>query len=139
VKALADTGSLVPAVTEDRLARAGAGAPGTGRAFFERKKLERGARDEAWALLDQAVDETHRCLTMQAAAATRLPPQSRELSGLPGEMVLNGAYLVDRPQTDAFAALVEELTARHREIGLRLHLSGPFAPYNFVAVMERSE
>ena len=137
VKALADTRSLVPAVTEHRLARAGAGAPGTGRAFFERKKVERGARDEARALVEQAVEEIHQRLTRQAAAGIRLPPQSQQLSGHPGEMALNGAYLVDRPRADEFAARVNELAARHREIGLTLHVSGPFAAYNFVTIPEQ--
>ena len=47
-------------------------------------------------------------------------------------MVLNGAYLVERSSAGKFAALAKELDARHRQIGLALELSGPFAPYNFV-------
>jgi hypothetical protein len=47
-------------------------------------------------------------------------------------MVLNGAYLVERANTATFAALARDLDARHRDIGLTLELSGPFAPYNFV-------
>jgi hypothetical protein len=48
-------------------------------------------------------------------------------------MVLNGAYLVERSSAPKFAALAKELDARHRDIGVTLELTGPFAPYNFVA------
>ena len=65
-----------------------------------------------------------------------LPPQHPELSGRVGEMVLNGAYLVDRSHADAFAGVARELAEGDRRIGLELDLSGPFAPYNFVPAEE---
>jgi hypothetical protein len=51
-------------------------------------------------------------------------------------MVLNGAYLVDRAQAPVFAALAEESAERHRDQGLALELSGPWAPYNFVTTRQ---
>ena len=62
---------------------------------------------------------------------TTLTPQDRRVSGRPGQMVLNGAYLVERSRGAEFAALAKEIDAGHRHIGLALELSGPFAPYNF--------
>jgi hypothetical protein len=46
-------------------------------------------------------------------------------------MVLNGAYLLRRADSGAFAALVEELGRRHADV--ELELTGPWPPYHFVA------
>jgi hypothetical protein len=109
------------------------GAEGAGRAYLARKKAERGLREEARAMVDVAVEEIYARLSDEAAAATVLAPQNPELSGRAGEMVLNGAYLVHRTRVTEFAAAVEELRQRHRDLGLELELGGPWAPYNFVA------
>jgi hypothetical protein len=130
VKVLAE--SPTPDAGKDRGARAAHADRGSGRAYFEQKKLQRTAKEESRARVERAVQEAHARLGRQAAAATVLPPQDRRISGHSGEMVLNGAYLVESARAAAFAALVEELGERHRRIGLRLELSGPFAPYNFV-------
>jgi hypothetical protein len=132
VKILADPQMLEAASRERSSAHAGAGTQAAGRAYFERKKLERAGRDDARATIQRAAEEADVCLRGEAAAATRLAPQDRRLSGRSGEMVLNCAYLVERSNTAKFAALAQELDARHRDIGLTLELSGPFAPYNFV-------
>jgi Gas vesicle synthesis protein GvpL/GvpF len=132
VKVLADPHTLEAASRERSSGLAGADASAAGHAFFARKKLERAAQDDARAMLEQAAEETHARLRDQAAAATTLPPQDPELSGRSGQMILNGAYLVERSSAAEFGALANELEARHREIGLALELSGPFAPYNFV-------
>jgi hypothetical protein len=137
VKLLADPRAIEGAARERSSALVGADAQTAGRAYFERKKFERVARDDARAMIEQAAEETHARLRDEAAAATRLPPQNRQLSGRSGEMVLNGAYLVERSSADKFAALTRELDARHRDIGLSLELTGPFAPYNFVSVGDR--
>ena len=132
VKILADPGTLEAACRERSSALAGTDTRAAGRAYFARKKIERVAQDDAHAMIERAAEETHACLRDQAAAAAILPPQDRRLSGRSGEMVLNGAYLVERSSAARFAAVTKELDARHREIGLTLELSGPFAPYNFV-------
>jgi hypothetical protein len=134
VKVLADPDTLQHPRGEPSSVLARADAQAAGRAYFARKKLERVARDDARGMMERVAEETHARLRDQAAAATTLPPQDRQLSGRPGEMILNGAYLVERSSAGKFAALAKELDARHRQIGLALELSGPFAPYNFVPV-----
>jgi hypothetical protein len=133
VKLLANAGVLQTAARRRSAAPAEADAQASGRAFFEHKKLERVAREDARAMIERAAAETHEWLRDHAADATTLPPQNRQLSGRSGEMVLNGAYLVERSSAPKFAALAKELEARHRDIGVTLELTGPFAPYNFVA------
>ena len=139
VKMLVDARNLDAAAREHGSSLAGAEAQPSGHAYFARKKREQAVREEARAIVERAVEETHARLRSQATAATRLPPQDRRLSGRSGEMVLNGAYLVERSSTAAFAALAEELGSRHREIGLALELSGPFAPYNFVPAVSQEK
>src|SRR5688572_20311320 len=72
----------------------------------------------------------------RAVDARVRPAQNRELSGLEGEMVLNGAYLIAREQADGLRDLVAELEQRHRALGARIVLGGPFPPYSFVPEAE---
>jgi hypothetical protein len=140
VKVLADPAAVQAAARERspslaaRSAEVAGEAPG--RAYLARKKLDGALRDEANALVEGAAEEIHARLQEQATAATLLPPQNPDLSRRSGEMLLNGAYLVDRTRAGAFAALGEDLGERHRERGLTLELSGPWAPYNFVTAVE---
>jgi hypothetical protein len=139
VKILADPRTLEAAARarSPALATTEGGAPG--REFFARKKQDRVLRDEARATVEAAAEETHARLQHEAAASTLLPPQHPDLSRRAGEMVLNGAYLVDRSRAAAFEAVAKELGERHRGIGLELELSGPWAPYNFVTAREAPE
>jgi hypothetical protein len=47
-------------------------------------------------------------------------------------MLLNGAYLVEAERVDGLRALVADLEERHRELGVRIELTGPWPPYNFL-------
>jgi Gas vesicle synthesis protein GvpL/GvpF len=89
-------------------------------------------REVADALAMELAEDVHARLQELAIAAVTLPPQNRELSGHEGEMVLNGAYLVEVDRVDALRGLVSELTERHRALGARVELTGPWPPYNFV-------
>jgi hypothetical protein len=139
VKMLADPRALKAATRARAPSPAATEAQGSGRDYFARKKLEQVAHEETRAVVARVVEETHARLRKEAAAATRLPPQDRRLSGHTGEMVLNGAYLVERSSAAAFAAIAKELGARHRDIGIAVDVSGPFAPYNFVGAGEPSQ
>jgi hypothetical protein len=140
VKLVADPRKLEAAARARSSAPAGttadAEAETPGRAFFARKKVDDALREEARAMAEAAAEEVHDRLQREAAAATLLPPQHPELSGRSGQMILNGAYLADRSRAAEFAAVARELAERHREIGLELELSGPWAPYNFVTATE---
>lgn len=111
--------------------------PASGRAYLERKGRERRRQDALRQLVTRAAEEVHAHLSDRATAATLLRPQARELSGHSGDMVLNGAYLVDRARVEEFRATAAELGERQRELGLALEVTGPWPPYNFVAATER--
>jgi hypothetical protein len=115
---------------------AGSEQSAPGRAFFDRRKVERSVGEEARTIAEGAAEELHARLRDEAAAATLLRPQNPELSRRSGEMILNGAYLVHRSRSGEFEAVAEALRGPNREIGLELDLSGPWAPYNFVTPPE---
>ena len=128
VKAFADPLSQ-PAPESAGPAGEGAGA---GRAYLMQRRAATQKR-EASAQEDAAIaEELHAVLTDHATTSRRLAPQDKRLSGHTGEMVLNGAYLVDAAQEGDFRALVEQLAARHAHI--RVELGGPWPPYSFATL-----
>jgi hypothetical protein len=107
-------------------------ASGEGGAYLQRRRAERGAREAASRLATDTAQQVHARLQDWAIDARTRPPQNRELSGHAGEMVLNAAYLVERERTDELRQIVTELEEHHRELGVRIELTGPWPPYNFV-------
>jgi hypothetical protein len=141
VKLLADAHAIEAAARERGLppamsSEATGGEEPPGRAYLTRKKLDRALRDEVRAISQSAAEETHSRLKQQATAATLLPAQNPEVSGRKGDMVLNGAYLVERDRAVEFASVAQELADRHREQGLVLEWTGPWAPYNFTKAVD---
>ena len=108
------------------------GARSGGGAYMLRRRLERHVREVLDALAVELADEVHAQLADTAGDAIVLPPQNPELSGHEGKMLLNGAYLVDAERIGEMREQVAELEERHRALGARLVLTGPWPPYNFV-------
>ena len=135
VKLLADPEAIDAAARAQSAAAAPKAAGGAGRAYLARKQAERGLRERSRELVEVAQEQVHARLQAEAEAVALLPPQNRELSGRSGDMVLNAAYLVHRSRVETFTGAVEELRhdPRQRELGLELEVTGPWAPYNFVA------
>jgi hypothetical protein len=106
---------------------------GEGGAYLVRRRQERHVRELAHGLAAQVAEEVHARLQDWALDAIRRPPQNRELSGHAGEMLLNGAYLIETERVDGLRKLVAELEDRHAALGARIELTGPWPPYNFVA------
>jgi hypothetical protein len=100
-----------------------------GSAYLERRRVERRVREQADSLAAEVADRVH--ARLQDWAITH-PPQNRELSGHDGEMLLNGAYLVESDRAEGLRDLVAELEAHHRDVGARIELTGPWPPFNFV-------
>jgi Gas vesicle synthesis protein GvpL/GvpF len=111
---------------------------GGGGAYMLRRRLERQVRAAADRLAEELAEDVHARLQDWASDAVLNPPQNRELSGHEGEMLLNGAYLVEHDRVEPLRGLIEELEGRHRELGARLELTGPWPPYNFVPRQDRT-
>jgi hypothetical protein len=104
-----------------------------GAAYLARRRQERQTREAARNVAAQLVDDVDSALRAHALDAVRLPPQNRELSGHSGDMLLNGAYLLDADQVDALRATADELQERYADHGAHIVVTGPWPPYNFAA------
>jgi hypothetical protein len=119
--------SAEAAALEDEL-----GARTGGGAYMLRRRLERHVREAVDSLCAELAEQVHLQLQDWTTDAVTLPPQNPELSGHEGRMLLNGAYLVDAERVDGLRGLVAELEERHRAVGARIELTGPWPPYNFL-------
>ena len=103
-----------------------------GGAYMLRRRVERRVRERAAQLATEVAESVHARLDAHAVDAVTRPAQNPELSGHDGEMLLNGAYLVEADRVDGLHALVAELERDYGGLGARLELTGPWPPYNFV-------
>ncbi|BBK41308.1 gas vesicle protein [Allostella vacuolata] len=110
---------------------AGQGEAGAGAAFFQRKRDQQRQRAEAEAAVARCVAASHRRLADAARAAVANPVQPPAVHRQPGEMALNGAYLVARAAEPAWREVLAELERTHADGGIRYELTGPWGPYNF--------
>ncbi|TQK42613.1 gas vesicle protein GvpL/GvpF [Streptomyces sp. SLBN-118] len=116
--------------------RAAAAAPVTrpaaassGRDYLRRRLQQRRADEGTWERADAVSRRLHEVLSRHAEADRLHRPQQGRLSGSPGHNVLNAAYLVPREESVAFVQSLDEL--RPQEPGIRVVLTGPWAPYSF--------
>jgi hypothetical protein len=82
--------------------------------------------------VEAAVAEIHERLDSLSDESTLNPPQRREVSAHAGDMVLNGAYLVEREKDAAFHEEARSLQSRYTSVGLELVVTGPWPAYNFL-------
>jgi hypothetical protein len=128
VKLLFDMERAAPSGDED----VSPGETRSGTAYLLKRRADRDRREAAEQLGRELAEDVHARLQDWAIDAVVRPPQNRELSGHDGEMLLNGAYLVEAARADELRVLVAELQEQHRAAGARLELAGPLPPFNFV-------
>ena len=76
--------------------------------------------------------DSHERLLAAAADGRANPLQRPEATGRSGEMILNGAYLVETDREEAFREALASLRSSYEADGVRYELTGPWPPYNFV-------
>ncbi|MEU6708819.1 GvpL/GvpF family gas vesicle protein [Streptomyces wuyuanensis] len=103
--------------------------PATGRDYLRQRMRRRDATDGVWAQADAVSRTLHTELSRQAEAERVHRPQDPRLPGATRGNVLNAAYLVRRENGEAFADEVRRLTPPGG--GIRVELTGPWAPYSF--------
>ncbi|MER5767383.1 GvpL/GvpF family gas vesicle protein [Streptomyces sp. NPDC001985] len=118
-------------------APAGRGGPETGQDYLRRRLRERRTRESSWQSADGVARRLHEELSRSAEGVRLHPPQRAELSGAAGENILNAAFLVPREESAAFVETVRRLTPG--EPGVRMELTGPWAPYSFATGEESEE
>ncbi|WP_031074038.1 GvpL/GvpF family gas vesicle protein [Streptomyces sp. NRRL S-118] len=115
-------------------AAARASSGGGGRDYLRRRLQERRGREEGLQRAEDVCRRLHGALAGYAEAGTVHPPQDARLSGATGVNVLNAAYLVDRERSEGFVELVGSLSGEQE--GVRVELTGPWAPYSFAGSTE---
>jgi Gas vesicle synthesis protein GvpL/GvpF len=134
VKVLVNRETLMESARQDAEASSPDQGPGRGEggAYMLQRRRDRAAREAAEATAAEVAEQVHSRLQDWAVNATIRPPQNRELSGHQGDMLLNAAYLVERERSEELPRLVAGLENHYRELGVRIELTGPWPPYNFV-------
>jgi gas vesicle protein GvpL/GvpF len=102
---------------------------GTGRAYMERRRLERELDASVGSFAAEIAHDAHDSLAVRAEDA-RVNPVRPSLAGR-GEMVLNAAYLVSAARDREFRTAVAELETRYADRGGAFEITGPWPPYNF--------
>lgn len=109
------------------------GGPESGTAYLRGRLAARDAGEQLNADLEGICHQLHAQLCVLSSDSRLGVPQSREASAREAPMLLNAFHLVDNERRDAFCALARELGGQLAEQGIELRLTGPWAPYNFVA------
>ncbi|MGW0470875.1 GvpL/GvpF family gas vesicle protein [Streptomyces coeruleorubidus] len=103
---------------------------GVGRAYLAIRRRRERRNEEAWRTVAQAAVHVTRTAGTLAVDRVAHTPQRGSLAGpAPGTNVANDAYLVPADRVDAFRTGV--LAAAEGIPGLRVEVTGPWAPYSF--------
>ncbi len=105
---------------------------GAGLAYLQRKKSQAQQQAQSHERAMQVAEDVHQALAARCVASRRLAPQDPRLTGHEGVMTLNGAYLVEEADGDAFAAAVQELAEAYPDA--HLTVAGPWPPYSFASL-----
>ena len=106
-------------------------AESPGRAFLQRRRAQRNTREEAYRAAQEAVQRALAAASSFAVDRVAHRPQQGELAEGEGENIANEAFLVPLSRTEEFRSGVEE-AARGLQ-GVRVEVTGPWAPYSFAA------
>ena len=103
----------------------------SGRDYLLARSRDLNARNTAREQLQEQVGELHDALGHRSAEHVRNQPQDAVLSGRSEQMLLNGAYLVNRADEAQFLKLTEEIADGADAQGLIVEVRGPWPAYNF--------
>ncbi|MFJ9566354.1 GvpL/GvpF family gas vesicle protein [Streptomyces fuscichromogenes] len=104
---------------------------GPGRAYLRARRSQRHSRDESYRAARQAAERVEAIGRALAAGHARHRVQQGELAAGAGENVVNDAYLLSRDAAADFRTRV--LDAGQDLPGVRIDVTGPWAPYSFAA------
>jgi hypothetical protein len=115
------------AVARERGTRPQSSHEGTGTAYLLQRSASRKARDDHWQRGVTGGEKIHEALGALAVASRRHATQDARLDDNDGQMVLNGAYLVDADRFAEFEAAARAMADRM----FRVDVTGPWPPYSF--------
>ncbi|MFE5621261.1 GvpL/GvpF family gas vesicle protein [Streptomyces virginiae] len=120
---------------------AAAPAPASpGKAYLQARKRQHHAREDRYQQAARAAERIAAAAAPHATHAVRHPTQSGALTrgeaGEDGENVLNDAYLVPDDRAETFRRAVQQ--AGEDLPGVRVDITGPWAPYSFAMPAPRT-
>ncbi|MGW6914179.1 GvpL/GvpF family gas vesicle protein [Kitasatospora sp. NPDC054939] len=104
---------------------------GPGRAYLRRRRADRDAQQDVLRVAERGAELIEAAALAHAVDRVRHRPQEGELAIEPGVNVLNDAYLVPLDHGEAFRDDV--LRSAAALPGVRVVVTGPWAPYSFAA------
>jgi hypothetical protein len=108
------------------------GESASGASYMNDRRQQRDRARQLDEQVEAVVALIHERLDSLSEESTLNPPQRPEISAHPGEMVLNGAYLVKRESEQEFHEEARALQSRFADNGIELVLTGPWPAYNFL-------
>ncbi|MEU6814411.1 GvpL/GvpF family gas vesicle protein [Streptomyces sp. NPDC046860] len=108
-----------------------------GRSYLRGRRQQQRMRDTAHEAARRAAEGVEAAGRAHAAERARHRVQQGTLAGSAGENVVNDAYLVPLESGEAFRA--EVARAADGLAGVRVEITGPWAPYSFAMVSGESE
>ncbi|WP_079197707.1 GvpL/GvpF family gas vesicle protein [Streptomyces sp. CB03911] len=108
-----------------------------GRAYLRHRRAEQHSRDDAQRAAERAAERIEAAARTHAVERARHRIQEGELATGPGTNVSNDAYLVPTAHADAF--LTEVTHATDGLTGVRVDVTGPWAPYSFATLPDPDE
>lgn len=102
-----------------------------GQAYLLKKKRENLVREQSLDFLGVLSDRIFQRLLPQSIHARRNKLLGKDATGMEGDMILNAAFLIGKPDVAAFRAEVDDLAASSESDALRFEISGPWPCYNF--------
>ncbi|RPE38772.1 gas vesicle protein GvpL/GvpF [Streptomyces sp. Ag109_O5-1] len=106
-----------------------AGKPASGRDYLRQRRNRTHEYEEKRRAAEEFARTLHERLSRRAEDSRLHPPQNAALSGVPGQNLLNAAYLVARADSEEFVELVDR--TKDEATGMRVELTGPWAAYSF--------
>ncbi|MDX3239528.1 GvpL/GvpF family gas vesicle protein [Streptomyces sp. ME03-5709C] len=103
-----------------------------GRAYLRARHAQRHSRDEAYRAAEEAAARVEAIGRELAAGHARHRAQQGRLAAGAGENILNDAFLVAHDRAESFRTRV--LAAGQGLPGVRVEVTGPWAPYSFAAL-----
>ena len=123
-----------PAAEESPAAPPAEQDAGPGRAYLRQRRAQRSAREDTYREAQRAAERVEAAARGYAVDRVQHRPQQGELARGPGENVSNDAYLVPADRAESFRT--EVAGAAEGLSGVRVEVTGPWAPYSFAAPPE---
>ncbi|MFH0519561.1 GvpL/GvpF family gas vesicle protein [Streptomyces sp. M41] len=134
VKVYAEVPAALDPVPAPPAAGSPADDPAPGRAYLRRRRQHHQAREETRRCAEEAVRRTEEQARALAVERARHSTQQGTLARPGAENLANDSYLVPRRLAEEFRSRM--LHTAHDLPGVRVEVTGPWAPYSFTAPAE---